>query len=153
MYSARVCAGPDALVRVVVSNSYDTVEKTIAVTYAGEKERPQPGTAPTANATGQPLLPQPNRQTSPSEGLEVVMVLVAILVTVLGAAAIILGRSNPEASGGVMKYFTHTYGILLGSTVRPIVEYLRSILRRREPPVQPPMFQSPPPQGPMMPPA
>jgi len=151
-YTARVCGASDTLVRAVASNSYDTVEKTISVSHAGG-ESPQQAPTPTANATGAPALPQPIRPTSPAEGLEVVLVLAAILVTVLVAAAAIIGKSSPEAPGGMAKYFTHAYGIVLGSTLRPILEYLRSLRRRREPPVQPPAFQPPPPQGPMMPPA
>lgn len=150
MYSTRVCAGSDALVRAVASNAYESVEKTIMLSAQG-----QPAGNQTAqqNATRQPILPPPIRPTSPTEGLEVVLVVIAVLVTLLGASALVLGRRNPEAAGGVAKYFSHTYEIMLGSTVRPIVEYLRSLLRRREPPLQPPVFQQPPPMGPMMPPA
>ena len=61
-----------------------------------------------------------------------------------GGAALVLGRQSPEAVQGIAKYFTHAWGLLAESTVRPIVEYLRSLARKREPPPELPTFGQPP---------
>lgn len=146
MYIGRVCAGLETSVKVIASNMYETAEKTIALSQAAAPEPPKPVNVshpPTNNTTT--ILPKPAVEPSPMEGLGAIAVAIVILVLIFGVAALILGRANPRAAGGMAKYFTHTWGMLAGSTVRPIVEYLRSLIRKKEPP------QSPFGQGPMMP--
>jgi hypothetical protein len=95
-------------------------------------------------------LPKPVVEPSPIEGLGAVLVGIVILALVFGAAVIVLGRTNPQAAGGAVKYLARTWDMLAGSTVRPIVEYLRSIFRKKEPPPVASFGQQPP-SGPMMP--
>ena len=148
MYTGRVCAGQGISVKVVASNSYETAEKTISLSPAGMPEPPpQVNVPPPAPPT---VLPKPV-ETSPVEGLGAILVGIVMLVLIFGAAALMLGRQNPQAAGGMARYFTHTWGMMAESTVRPIVEYLRSIFRKKEPPPITSFGQQPP-SGPMMPP-
>ncbi len=136
-YSTRICASPDTLVKAVASNTYETSERTISLSYAAPLPSPEPVVPPGgADST----MPQPIRPTSPTEGLEVIVVLIVLLAVVFGAAMLMLGKKDPQAAGGMMKYFTHGWGMMLGSTVRPIVEYLRSLVKKKEPPAGGPMF-------------
>lgn len=137
-YTARLCASEGTLVKAVASNSYETSERTISVSYVPQPSQP----APDAQQNATSMVPQPIRPTSPSEGLEVVFVLVVLLAVVFAGAVFVLGKNDPQAAGGMFKYFTHGWGIVMASTVRPIVEYVRSILKKREkpPPVGGPMF-------------
>jgi len=150
MYTGTVCTTPDMSVKVIASNAYETVEKTIALAQASVQEPPRPVNVQ-PNATGPVVLPKPIVETSPVEGLGAILVGIVILALIFCAAALVLGRQNPQAAGGVAKYFAHTWNVLGGSTVRPIVEYLRSLIRKKEPP-QMPTFGQQPPAGPMMPP-
>jgi len=145
LYTVRVCAGADATVKAVASNAYEIVEKTISLVYTPPPPPPpvQANATPVGNGT---QLPQPVAPSSPTEGLGVVAIAIVLLVIVFGAAVAVLGKKSPESTGGLAKYFAHTWGMLLGSTVRPIIEYLHSIFRKKEPP--PPFGQ-----GSMMPPA
>ena len=151
MYTGRVCAGPEMSVKVIASNAYETVEKTISLARTDIVAPPAPVNAsrPT-NTTAYAILPKPVVETSPVDGLGAIFVGIVILVLIFGTAVIILGRTNPQAAGVMAKYFSHAGGILAGSTVRPIIEYLRSLIRKKEPP---PIasFGQPPPQGPTIP--
>jgi hypothetical protein len=146
MHTGRVCAGPEMSVKVIASNAYETVERVIPLSQVASPEPPKPANASQPqNSTPPVILPKPVVETSPIEGLGAIFVGIVMLVLIFGAAIIALGRTNPQAAGGMTKYFTHTWGMLAGSTVRPIVEYLRSLIRKKEPP------QSSFGQGPMMP--
>jgi hypothetical protein len=144
VYTGKVCAGADMQARVVASNGYETVEKTIPLSQAAAQEPPKPANTTQQNAS-QIVLPKPIEETSPIDGLGAILVGIAILVLISGAAVLMLGRVNPQATGGMAKYFAHTWGILAESTVRPIMEYLHSLTRKKEPP------RTPFGQGPMMP--
>ncbi|MCX6770666.1 MAG: hypothetical protein NTX79_01285 [Candidatus Micrarchaeota archaeon] len=140
MYAGRVCTGPETSVKVVASNAYETVEKTIPLSQAGASQPPV-GVQP--NATPTSILPKPSVETTPADVLGAALAGIVMLALVLGAAALMLGKQNAQSAGGMAKHFTSTWGMLAGSTVRPIVEYLRSIFRKKEPPAMG--------QGPMMP--
>ena len=133
VYVGKVCTVPEMSVKVVASNLYETAEKTIALAQPAAPEPPvnvpQP---PTAAAP--PLLPKPAVEPSPVEGLGAIFVGIVILVLVFGASLLILGRASPKSAGGMAKYFSRTWGVLAGSAVRPIIEYLRSLIRKKEPP-------------------
>ena len=141
LYTVRVCAGANALVKAVASNAYETVEKTISLTYT-----PPPPPPVQANTTGNgTLLPigQTVTPTSPIEGVGAVVIAIMLLVIVFGAAVMLLGKKSPESAGGMTKYFAHTYAVLLGSTVRPIIEYLHSLIKKKEPPRGSVFYQPP----------
>ncbi len=142
LYSVRVCAGADALVKAVASNSYETVEKTISLTYVPPAPPPAQANATAGNGTLPPL-PQPVSPSSPIEGVGAMIMAILLLVIVFGAAVVVLGKKSPESAGGVMKYFTHTWGLLMGSTVRPIIEYLHSLIKKKEPPRGSVFYQPP----------
>jgi hypothetical protein len=149
-YASRLCAADGTLVKAVASNAYETAERTISVSYVPQPSAP----APSGQQNATSIVPQPIRPTSPSEGLEVIFVLVVLLAVVFAGAVFVLGKNDPQAAGGIAKYFTHGWGIMMASTVRPIVEYVRSILKKREKPpaMGGPMFPPQEPRGPMMPP-
>ena len=132
-YAGRACAGQGMSAKVIASNAYETVEKTIPLSQAGAQEPPASEPQP-PNATAPAILPKPVADAPPFEGLGAIFAGIAILAMIFGAAVIALGRANPQATGGMAKYLTHAWGILAGSAVRPIVEYLRSLIRKREPP-------------------
>jgi len=155
LYSARVCAGASVLVRATASNIYETVEKTISLIYIPPTPPPVQANTTTENGTqgNGTQLPQPVTPPSATDGLGAAIIAVVLLIIVFGGAVMVLGKKNPETAGGVTKYFAHTWGVLLGSTVRPIIEYLHSWFRKKEPPPMASFGQQPPPTGPMMPPA
>ena len=131
LYTVRVCAGANALVKAVASNAYETVEKTITLAYTPPPPPVQ------ANATGNgTLLPiaQTVTPTSPIEGVGAAIIAIVLLIIVFGGAVMVLGKKSPDSAGGTLKYFTHTWGTLMGSTVRPIIEYLHSLIKKKEPP-------------------
>jgi len=146
LYTARVCAGANALVKATAFNAYERAEKTIALIYVPPPLPPEQPNATQGNGT-LPNLPQPVTPTSPNEGLAAIVLGIMLLAIISVAAVVVLGRKSTDAAGGPVKYFIHTWGILMASTVRPIIEYLHSIFRKKEPP--PPTFG----QGSMMPPA
>ncbi len=136
IYSGNVCAVPGMSVKVVASNAYETAEKTILLAEAAKPEPPAPAvTPPPQNATAAPpaAMPKP-MDISPLEMLSVALVGVVIFVMIIAASVLVLGRANPHAAGGMAKYFSRTWGIFAGSAVRPIVEYLRSLIKKKEPP-------------------
>ncbi|MFA5930546.1 MAG: hypothetical protein WC861_06710 [Candidatus Micrarchaeia archaeon] len=145
MYAGRVCAGADMSVKVIASNTYETVEKTIPLAQAEGQPQP-PVAAPPQPPAAPPILPKPNVEPSPIEGLGAILVGIAILAVVLGAAVMVLGRSSP--AGNMAKSFSRAWGMVVGSSVRPIVEYLRSLVRKKPPTIP---FGQQPPKGPMMP--
>ena len=150
MYVGNVCTSAETRVAVTASNAYETTTRNLTIAPAA----PPPVQLPPANITNktnetvkQPPF-EPETSAPPSDVLGTAFIGIAILALAAFAAILIISRFNP----GVAKYFGHTYEMMLGSLVRPINEYLRSVLGRRPPPPQVPKFGLPP-QGPMMPPA
>jgi len=162
-YFARVCTDPDVLIRAVASNTYETVEETISLTHSPPLPPPLAqtnairkcmllpfpqenvtanGTMPPTNetpspakvnATNPPLPPPPVAPPSPKDEPNPVIVGIVILVVVMGAVVIVRSK-NPNFVEIVVNYFTHLTGNALGTAMRPILEYLRSIFRKNDPP-------------------
>ena len=149
-YVGRVCAEAGTVVVVTASNTYETAVKNITLTAPAPPPPPEPiqpvaNFTNSTNATGQLVPPAPSGP-GLSEVLGSVFVAIVVVAIVALAAIVALSRLNP----GVAKYFARTYEILVGSAVRPINEYLRTVFRKKEPPPELPTFGQPP-QGPMAP--
>jgi hypothetical protein len=129
-YTAILCAAPGTIVKAYASNIYEAAEKTLEIEQAPPPKPPEPEAEPQKNTTAPPDDFKIKKVSADVE-IEVVLVGIVLILCLLAVIALILNRKDSQLS----KYFTESWGVLLGSILRPIIVYLRS-LRKKEPPQQ-----------------
>jgi hypothetical protein len=131
-YSSKLCAGTGAVVKAYASNAYEAAEKMLVLEQAAPLPPPIEPEKPQVNDTPAPPKEEFQlKKVSSDWEPEVVLAGVGMIFVLVAIIALIVGRKDPRMS----KYFVESWGVLLGSILRPIIVYLRS-LKKKEPPRQ-----------------
>ncbi|MFA6213840.1 MAG: hypothetical protein WC717_01020 [Candidatus Micrarchaeia archaeon] len=138
VYAGRVCVREDALVRVVASNAYETTEKAFSLAASVKPPpQPEPGEPEPQPVAPEPSVPaQPARAVTLEETLGTLAAAAVMVALVAGIGIVFLGRHNPQAAGGMLKAAGQMQELFMRSIARPILEYLRSVFKKKEPPQQ-----------------